>query len=364
MAEVRRVEFIHAIRGIAPLLVIVAHLGGSGLVFVGAQWPIFDLWVNGVVLPLGLYQLGGHLGVVLFFLVSGYILSRVSLKETAGQFAIKRAFRLVPPMLIAYCLMVGASAIVKYNGAHSLIGMESDAPLDVLFSVLQLSWIIGTPYTLGVTWSLFVEISFYIAIAATIHLSRIRPLLATWLMLAYAAILIVPFELGAPAGPLYLDVILHLPILVAGRCLYFLHTGAERRPWLVCLVATWTIFLALSTIHVGKALWTGAQPPVLTYVYAMAIFVGLMLLNPRRLPAPISFVADISYSLYLFHMPVGSTILFFLYRQGIEFGWCFAAAVAGSIAAAWVGYVWVELPFIKSATSLTAASRKTAAASS
>src|SRR5260221_11336991 len=120
MAEVRRVEFIHAIRGIAPLLVIVAHLGGSGLVFVGAQWPIFDLWVNGVVLPLGLYQLGGHLGVVLFFLVSGYILSRVSLKETARQFVIKRAFCLVPPMLIDYCLMVVASATFKYNGTHSL----------------------------------------------------------------------------------------------------------------------------------------------------------------------------------------------------------------------------------------------------
>jgi peptidoglycan/LPS O-acetylase OafA/YrhL len=172
-------------------------------------------------------------------------------------------------------------------------------------------------------------------------------------MLGYAVALVVPFQLGVPAGSLYLDVILHLPILLAGRCLYFLHSGGPRRCWLACLAMSWVTFLALSTIHSGKLLWAAPTPPVMTYIYAMTMFVGLMLLNVKKAPRSLSFLADISYSLYLFHKPVGSLAMYFLYRQGFSFGWCFLGATSSSILAARFSYVLVERPFIRWAREMT-----------
>ncbi len=73
---------IHYLRAIAPLLVLWAHLCG---------WWVYDNhvisqlqigWENFIVKPFQLYQGGGHLGVLIFFLISGFVITHVSINET------------------------------------------------------------------------------------------------------------------------------------------------------------------------------------------------------------------------------------------------------------------------------------------
>lgn len=73
-----RFAFIHGLRGIAALLVVWSHLSGFWLLEHGKTSALQDLWYQFVARPFTLYQNGGHLGVVLFFLISGYIITHAS----------------------------------------------------------------------------------------------------------------------------------------------------------------------------------------------------------------------------------------------------------------------------------------------
>jgi peptidoglycan/LPS O-acetylase OafA/YrhL len=68
--------FIHMLRGIAPLMVLWAHLVFYWLVAHNINtWSGSGPWYYWVVSPFHLYQNGGHLGVVIFFLVSGFVIT-------------------------------------------------------------------------------------------------------------------------------------------------------------------------------------------------------------------------------------------------------------------------------------------------
>lgn len=67
-------QFISLLRGFAALLVVWSHLVGWWLNANKLESPYQYYWENTIVKPFHLYQNGGHLGVVLFFLISGYII--------------------------------------------------------------------------------------------------------------------------------------------------------------------------------------------------------------------------------------------------------------------------------------------------
>src|SRR3954471_7664690 len=81
-----RIAFVHALRGIATLLVLWAHLSGWWLTEAARSSPLLVYWIDLVCRPLHLHQNGGHLGVLVFFLVSGFIITHVSLRESRAEF--------------------------------------------------------------------------------------------------------------------------------------------------------------------------------------------------------------------------------------------------------------------------------------
>src|SRR4051794_1142310 len=96
------IPFIQLLRGVAPLPVVWAHLGGAWYaathaeIFAPFQW--FRVMFSE---PLHLFQDGAHLGVVVFFLISGYIISHVGQNESLLEFLIKRSVRLLPTLFLA-----------------------------------------------------------------------------------------------------------------------------------------------------------------------------------------------------------------------------------------------------------------------
>jgi peptidoglycan/LPS O-acetylase OafA/YrhL len=101
-ARTDRFAFVDALRGIAALAVAVFHLSG------GASKQFFSRlpgWVTAGI------EWGGHLGVVVFFVISGFVMA-YSLKEARptvaflSRFLVRRLVRLAPPYWASILLIL------------------------------------------------------------------------------------------------------------------------------------------------------------------------------------------------------------------------------------------------------------------
>jgi peptidoglycan/LPS O-acetylase OafA/YrhL len=168
------------------------------------------------------------------------------------------------------------------------------------------------------------------------------PQKATYMAILLTFAIILPFQFGLPIGEFYLDRIIYLPVLFAGRCMYFGRNGDPK--WIFHTAICWLIFFAFSLVRPGDGLFSTPYPPIVTYIAAMAIFVGLMAMRIKRAPRLFRFFADISYSLYLLHLPVGSLVLGITVGLGMNFTVAFAISITSVILVSWAFYRAVENP--------------------
>ena len=97
-----RIAFLEAVRGVAASAVLVQHL-------VAGEFPAYRDWTR--------HHLDlGRVGVVAFFLVSGYVIPLSLSGQTLRTFAVRRFFRLYPVYWVA--LPLYALAHVDPIGAH------------------------------------------------------------------------------------------------------------------------------------------------------------------------------------------------------------------------------------------------------
>lgn len=336
-----RIEFIHALRGIAPILVLWAHLGAWWPIEHGINWELHAASVAWVMVPMKMYQDGGHLGVIIFFLISGYIITHVSSRERASVFLTRRFFRIFPLMAAAVLLSIGVSIFMSWANLPPSIGVKSTSLRDGIYNILLMPWITGTPYALSVTWTLFVEVLFYFLVAMTLPFCARSPIAATIALLtistAIAIGVLVKFL------PSYANPVIYLPILIAGRCIYFAKNSYNRR-WVALTAICWAVFLATFELSSPGLLFRGPTPPIYTYVYAMIAFVGAMSLNIRQTWTPLRFLADTSYSMYLLHLPLGSLLLGLAISAGMSFSLAVACAAPILFALCWCSWTLIERP--------------------
>lgn len=152
MASKRGIQYIPAIdglRAVAVLAVILYHLGFT--------------WIP-----------GGFLGVDLFFVISGYVITRLlldSIQRSGGldlrAFYIARAKRLLPPLVF---MIVGTLIFVSLLAPDTTKRFLTDTPFALfggmnwwlVFHQLDYFQTIGRPPLLQHTWSLAVEAQFYL----------------------------------------------------------------------------------------------------------------------------------------------------------------------------------------------------------
>lgn len=106
--------FLDFLRAGAAWLVVYSHIiaeypkqNGLSLPFVEKV----DAYIN---VPLGIIQNFGWLGVCIFFLISGFVITHVSMRESPAEFFIKRIFRIYPMLIIAVLTAVAAGGGNKY----------------------------------------------------------------------------------------------------------------------------------------------------------------------------------------------------------------------------------------------------------
>lgn len=329
-----RVIFLDYLRIFAFVTVLVGHKFDGPLHAAMADpaspwhWPARALWP---------WVQGGGVGVLVFFLVSGYVITQVLQRERTIEFLIKRVFRIYPLYITA--------VLVEAAG---LWFMGRPPPWQVLGPQLLLigDWT-GTPYALaGVEWTLRLEVAFYVLMAALHGGGLVRWRQGAWLPWIYAAFIGGLFLLGPfPThqawsrgyGTLY------FPFLLLGSVVFL----RERQVvgWVALLgFGAYVFALHYHGLQQWQARWLGAHFPDLA--------VGLFLLlwaTRRWLPAHpwVLWWSGLTYAVYLFHNWLVDWLSEALAGVGAGGGTSLALALLALVGLC-AGFVrWVEQPAIR-----------------
>lgn len=321
---------------------------------------------------------GGYVGVDVFFVISGYLITKLiidELKNTGdfrfAQFYLRRARRILPALLFT-CAWTLLGAAVLFSPQHL-----NEAGASALHAVASLSnvyfWLTSDYFALASesqpllhTWSLAVEEQFYLFWPLMLLVAwKVRRLQgAVWSIAAAFAVslaLSVTFTdtafLRVERFPewlrgLFLDGNSLTYYLTPFRVFEFASGAAvialERRPlpaWACNLCA-----LAGGAMVVFSALHFDASTPFPHY-NALLPVVGTVLLiayTPQSFLRHVlgntlaSSLGKLSYSLYLTHWPV---IVFFGYVFGNDFSAVDIGTIVGvTLVLAYATYRWVETP--------------------
>ena len=153
---------LQILRAVAALLVVVSHA-----ILRQAEWAPTDPLTSHVAIYIGL------LGVWIFFIISGFIMSytyydNFALHGAAGQFIASRIIRIVPIYWLATALEV---ALRLHHGAGLDVNKLICSLLFIPVAVEPGPMVAMRP-TLGVGWTLNYEMMFYAAFASVLLLSR------------------------------------------------------------------------------------------------------------------------------------------------------------------------------------------------
>jgi peptidoglycan/LPS O-acetylase OafA/YrhL len=314
-------EFLHyrhfrgfdGVRAVAALMVVAFHFGGSRFAF-----------------------LSGWLGVHLFFVLSGFLITTLLLREeertgkvSLGNFYIRRAFRILPAFYVAlgataaYLVAVGRTVS---DGVFSSLG----------YYATFLPEFAPTGY-FGHSWTLGIEEKFYV----------VWPILGFALLMRFRHQGIwrisILLALGA-AALVFPGILIHYAVIGLGAALAIVMDSDRGFRAIRFLTIRWVavsalIVFAVVQISAGTLIAiVGSQIPII-FVYGLAatlMLPGLVAFTPttRALSwAPLRWLGQRSYSIYLVQFLAGIVVTSVLSMAG--FGLVktvLVAAVAAAIA--------------------------------
>jgi peptidoglycan/LPS O-acetylase OafA/YrhL len=249
--------------------------------------------IAGVVLYHFFGLPGGYMGVDLFFVLSGFLITTLLLEDgRLGSFYMRRAARLLPPLLpvIIVCSPLGWARLGEafLYAANFFSGFE---PQHVVVAVSHL-------------WSLAEEEQFYLLWPLALvtfagRRERLALVLAA-LFLALVAYRIMLAETGAGLGRLYYLPDTHADGLLLGCLAALLRPrigAAFGRIGLVGVLA----FFAIGVWTVG---WLAFGLPLFEIAAVLLVLAAADGRLPELTARPLVWLGLISYSLYLWHQPV------------------------------------------------------------
>jgi exopolysaccharide production protein ExoZ len=322
------IAFIEVARSVAPLIVLWAHI--LPYAAIGKRLRLLDD--------------GAHVGVLLFFLVSGFIISHVATLESRREFLVKRIFRIVP------MLFFGVTAAYLISSTLLRWGLFPIGPArslsDLLFSILLMDWFFSTPYTLSVTWTLVSEVSFYGLMFIAYRSLAASPVVGTILLIAIAAALELLLVLalgGQVSGVFY---VMQVEFIFVGRAAYLYFSG--RASLVAALALAGFALLILTGLYMttaySRSLLLSDNSVIYSWVAAIAIFC-LLSKFITFCPRPLRFLSNISYSIYLLHYSVGIAVFQVVRASyGVPTGWAFWAALLATLGCSYLTYSAIELP--------------------
>jgi len=339
------IRSIALVRAIAVLLVVWDHGAGRWTERHGRSWIPLETVQDWSTRPLGIIQDAGWLGVVLFFLVSGYIISEVGTRESRRSFAIRRFLRIYPPLWASFVLIIGIEAVKRaLDRPH--VHYTAD---QVVWSASLFNYANGLRGVNGVAWTLIIEVLFYALVLTLLPLLARRPLVAVTVELIVVAIVVASarsFPLHRLKGDWHLLAVSvsYLPLLVIGQCIWMWNARGipVARAATMAGIAWLAFVFGMRRLHPKFLLDGNLYGPSVALAIAI-VLIALLTEGRWRLPSWLAAISVVSYSVYLVHGALLSVVLDSLDGRvpfTVAFGLAIVAIVVGSVAM----WRFVELP--------------------
>jgi peptidoglycan/LPS O-acetylase OafA/YrhL len=292
-----KLEFVDALRGLAILLVLIAH-NYLGFLEDSGKYPS---WFEAIV-----YQ--GVYGVQLFYIMSAFTLFLSLSYNKVGwiafrNFFIRRLFRIVPLFYMA----------ILYYSIKAFVAGEGYGIWQILTTItftngLSVEWINGIFFG---SWSIAIEMPFYVLVPLLFtYIKNLNAAVCVFVITVIVARLMI-FALkqtGLVLEPgfnefLYFYLPAQLPVFSLGIILFFLVRSEDRS------IKPVTV-LALSILIITHYVLTGV---ITSFVLLSMGFLGfsyaLFLLKPALFVNRFTvFIGKISFGVYLFHWAIFSLI--------------------------------------------------------
>jgi peptidoglycan/LPS O-acetylase OafA/YrhL len=292
----------------------------------------------------------GFRGVQLFFVISGFILGLPFAAQyitnapavNVGRFYLRRVTRLEPPYVLAL-LLVYAAAVMMRNVHVQEPGFGVSLPLRLAYAYC---FVRGSyPSLDGVTWTLEIEVQFYLLAPLLAHVFKLAALPRRLCLIA--AICGAPFLASVvPRGGVTL--LGYAQYFLTGFLLADLHcTGAGAGRLSARAFDLLGIGCVLAMLFVPETpVLRGLLPWLLFGVFIGALRGGWFTSFLRR--PVISVLGGMCYSLYLLHYPLLSFVATKLIHNGQSLAWAYLRlAVVGlpfAVAAGVAYYILIERP--------------------
>jgi exopolysaccharide production protein ExoZ len=254
-----KIVSIQYLRGLAALGVVFCHYGSD-------LSSIFNF---------------GQTGVFVFFLISGFIivysLIQSNYKPTQFfTFLLKRAIRIDPAYYVTILLTIALFKILSYIPSFNGSAIAF-IPRQFIAHILYIVPFTKYPFYNHVFWTLCVEFQFYLLIGILYFLSNNAPYKSTFLII-FSLSSLIHFSNS------YYLVFNYAAIFSLGISLVTLYKNSSWKNIMLPL-----LFLILIALKFGMAIF------ILLLLSSFAIFYFNLIIKP------LSFLGDISYSLYLIH---------------------------------------------------------------
>jgi len=353
-----RIEFANTLRGIAACLVLAEHYTGF---FRGSRQVIASISNTPVLSetavpgPPYLAHLqishfsSSSFGVALFFLISGFVIP-LSLRDTGVRaFAISRIFRILPTYLVGFSITLLALLAASWFYGRDFPYSARDVAVHYFVPLRQ---IFGTAYIDYIIWTLEIEVDFYLMCAIAIALFR-RASPLVFLIPIVIGVSSIALCASAPQGTPIFDrandfsyiLVLNSKYLIfmfIGVVFNFHYRSSIGTGQLLAWIAgLYTLFALTWHFNIQKALFQ------MIWSYAAAVLTFGAAYRWRGLFKPnlvTSFLADISYPLYVVHGIAGYVFMRLLFETSIPQWVVLPLTIAVFFSIAWLVHRYVEAP--------------------
>ncbi|MGZ8288018.1 MAG: acyltransferase family protein [Telluria sp.] len=318
-----RLTEIDALRGVAAMLVVLFHYTTRFDELYGhTAAPVFSVpW--------------GHLGVNLFFMISGFVIF-MTLERTSRplDFIVSRFSRLYPAYWAAVLCTFAITAWLGLPG-------KTVGPDAAVLNLAMFHSLFNVPNVDGVYWTLEVELIFYAWALLAFRmrlLDKVHALLATLLVLRLAYYVSGELWRDLPWMVSRLLILQYIPWFAAGVMVYRRASQGDTR------VRDWALGLfAAATLAVVEGPGMGLLCVGVAGVLGAAATGRLPLLRNGVLV----WLGTISYTLYLVHENIGWAMMLRLERLGMGPNLAIALALAATLALACLLTYTIEQPAMR-----------------
>ena len=280
----------------------------------------------------------GRLGVDFFFVLSGFIIfyahrGDIGRPGKLRDYLAKRITRIYPVYLLVLACVV---ALAFLTHAHA----RPPVPLQLL-SEVTLFHLRPTPMIIGVEWTLFNEVAFYLFFVALI-LNKMSGLVigAVWLAMIVAIHTYFPWGVWTEYRTLATceNLNFFFGILAA---LAYRRTPQRMASAGLAAAAAAVAAMILVEHHTGERMWMRLIYGLcftLMVIYAAKIQLG----RPGRAVSVLIALGDASYSLYLVHLPIESRLKLLFQKVHAPEALTFLPILVLTVGAAYAFHILVE----------------------